>query len=65
MSELRFQITMTLDGYVTGPSHSVENPLGQGGSRTHEWAYDLKGFREMHGDQSAAPASSTTSPAPT
>ncbi|MBZ5590242.1 MAG: dihydrofolate reductase family protein [Acidobacteriia bacterium] len=50
MSKLRLQITMTLDGYVAGPNQSVENPLGEGGMRIHDWARKLKGFREMHGD---------------
>jgi dihydrofolate reductase len=50
MSKLRFQITMTLDGYVAGPDQSVKNPLGEGGFRIHDWAVRLKGFRELHGD---------------
>lgn len=50
MSKLRFQITMTLDGYVAGPNQSVENPLGEGGMRIHDWVFKLKGFREMQGD---------------
>jgi dihydrofolate reductase len=50
MSKLRFQITMTLDGYVAGPNQSVENGLGEGGERMHDWVYNLKTFREMHGD---------------
>ena len=51
MSKLRFQITMSLDGYVAGPNQSQENGLGEGGERLHEWVYNLKTFREMHGDQ--------------
>jgi len=50
MSKLRFQITMTLDGYVAGPNQSVENPLGEGVGPLHDWLYSLKTFREMHGD---------------
>jgi len=50
MSKLRFNITMTLDGYVAGPSQSVENPLGEGADHLHDWAVKLKTFREMHGD---------------
>ncbi len=50
MSKLRFQITMTLDGYIAGPNQSVEHALGEGGERLHDWAYNLKFFREMHGD---------------
>ena len=50
MGKLRFQITMTLDGYIAGPNQSVANPLGEGGSKIHEWVRKLKSFREMFGD---------------
>lgn len=49
MSRLRFKISMSLDGFVAGPSQSVENPLGLGGMRLHEWAFALAAFRRMHG----------------
>ena len=39
---------MSLDGYVAGPSQSVDNPLGIGGMRPHEWAFALAIFREQH-----------------
>ncbi len=52
MAKLRFQITMTLDGYVAGPNQSVENPLGEGGLRMHEWAFKLKTFHERVGGTS-------------
>jgi dihydrofolate reductase len=32
---------MSLDGFVAGPSQSVENPLGIGGTRLREWAVKL------------------------
>jgi hypothetical protein len=35
-------ITMSLDGFITGPNDSVEAPLGEGGDRIHEWVYDLR-----------------------
>ena len=49
MSKLRFKISMSLDGYVAGPSQSVENPLGIGGRRLHEWAFQLAVFRALLG----------------
>ena len=49
MSKLRFKISMSLDGYVAGPSQSVENPLGIGGMRLHEWVFPLAAWRRMHG----------------
>jgi dihydrofolate reductase len=39
---------MSLDGYVAGPSQSVDNPLGIGGTRLHEWAFALAIFRDQH-----------------
>jgi dihydrofolate reductase len=46
---LRFNITMSLDGYVAGPNQSVTNPLGEGGERLHEWALATRSARAMHG----------------
>src|SRR5262245_31942276 len=49
MSRVRFRISMSLDGFVAGPSQSVENPLGMGGMRLHQWAFPLAIWRSMHG----------------
>jgi dihydrofolate reductase len=49
MSKLRFRISMSIDGFVAGPHQSVENPLGVGGMRLHEWVFPLAAFRETHG----------------
>jgi dihydrofolate reductase len=40
---------MSLDGFVAGPNQSVENPLGVGGMRLHEWAFALEAWRAPHG----------------
>lgn len=50
MSRLRFNITMTLDGYVAGPNQSVEHPLGEGTDHLHDWLFRSRTFREMHGE---------------
>ena len=49
MSRLRLRISMSLDGFVAGPNQSVDNPLGIGGMRLHEWVFPLRVWREMHG----------------
>jgi len=49
MPKLRFRISMSLDGFVAGPNQSVDNPLGIGGMRLHEWAFALAIFRDQHG----------------
>jgi dihydrofolate reductase len=32
-------MTMSLDGFVAGPSQSRENPVGVGGGRLHQWIF--------------------------
>jgi dihydrofolate reductase len=49
MGKVFAEITVSLDGYVAGPNPTLEEPLGQGGDKLHEWAYPLKSFREPHG----------------
>ncbi len=49
MSRFRFQISISLDGFVAGPNPSVENPLGEGGEQLHEWVIKLEVWRRSHG----------------
>jgi dihydrofolate reductase len=51
MSKLRLRISMSLDGFVAGPSQSVDDPLGIGGMRLHQWVFPLKVWRAEHGLQ--------------
>lgn len=46
---LRFEISISLDGYVAGPNQSEEHPLGEGGEGLHEWVVKLAAWREAHG----------------
>ncbi len=49
MTRLTLNITMSLDGFVAGPNQTLEQPLGDGGERIHEWMVGLASFRERHG----------------
>jgi len=49
MSSTTCQISVSLDGFVAGPNQSVENPLGEGGMRLHDWGLATHGWREQHG----------------
>ena len=49
MGKLTLDITMSLDGFIAGPNASLENPLGEGGMRLHEWAFAAQSWREQHG----------------
>jgi dihydrofolate reductase len=54
MTKLRLNITMSLDGYVAGPTQSVSNPLGERGEQLHEWAFATRTFRAVHGMEGGA-----------
>lgn len=49
MAKLTFEISMSLDGFVAGPNQTLEEPLGEGGERLHEWVVGLASWREPHG----------------
>ncbi len=49
MPKVRFEISISLDGYVAGPNQSEEHPLGEGGMQLHEWVFPLAAWREPHG----------------
>ena len=49
MSKLRFNISMSLDGYTAGPQQSTKHPLGMGGERLHQWVVPLAAWRSPHG----------------
>ena len=40
MSTVIAHMSMSLDGFVAGPDQSLENPLGVGGIRLHQWHFD-------------------------
>jgi dihydrofolate reductase len=40
MSQVIVDITMSLDGYVTGPGADLDHGLGIGGEPLHTWAFD-------------------------
>lgn len=49
MTKVVADISMSLDGFVTGPDDSPEQGLGAGGERLHEWVYELAAWRQPHG----------------
>lgn len=44
-----FDISISLDGYITGPHQTADEPLGRGGDALHDWsmADDPAGRREV------------------
>jgi dihydrofolate reductase len=51
MSKVRFQVAVSLDGFLAGPDQSEENPLGIGGEALHEWMFELRIWQRMHGEK--------------
>jgi dihydrofolate reductase len=49
MTQVKGEISMSLDGFVAGPHQTLEQPLGEGGELLHEWVVALASFRERHG----------------
>src|SRR5688500_2183876 len=42
VSNVVCDISMSLDGFITGPNVRVGNGLGDGGERLHDWMFDAK-----------------------
>lgn len=59
MARLRFQISISLDGFVAGPNPSREQPLGEGGEALHEWVVKLAAWRGPHGREGGEVNAST------
>jgi dihydrofolate reductase len=51
MAKVTSQISMSLDGYVAGPNQSLDNPIGEGGMRLHEWVFATDTWNEQHGQE--------------
>jgi len=54
MGSVTCQISISLDGFVAGPNQSLENPLGVGGMRLHQWVFETASWREQHGQAGGA-----------
>jgi dihydrofolate reductase len=59
MAKVRFQIAVSLDGYMAGPEQSEANPLGTGGMDLHQWMFDLEAWREGMGQEGGEVNAST------
>jgi dihydrofolate reductase len=52
MPKLRVHnFAISVDGYGAGPSQSLDNPLGAGGQRLHEWVFATHYGRRMIGEE--------------
>ncbi|HSJ94268.1 MAG TPA: dihydrofolate reductase family protein [Gaiellaceae bacterium] len=49
MGLIAIDVSVSVDGFVAGPNATLEEPLGEGGERLHEWIFGLDAWRERHG----------------
>jgi len=59
VDKLKFQVSVSVDGFVAGPNQSEEHPLGEGGMALHEWVFKLAAWRRPHGREGGEVNAST------
>jgi dihydrofolate reductase len=59
MAKLRFEVSVSVDGFIAGPNPSEADPLGEGGMQLHEWAFKLAAWRKPHGREGGEVNAST------
>jgi len=48
MTKLRVAcFSVSIDGFAAGPNQNLENPMGTGGMRLHEWVFPTATFQQM------------------
>jgi hypothetical protein len=52
------EMSMSLDGFVTGPDVGPEEPMGRGGERLHDWMFEGRSDAEI---ERSRPSTSGTS----
>lgn len=52
MARLRVHnFTISLDGYAAGPRQRLDEPLGEGGRRLHEWIFETRSMHDIQGQE--------------
>jgi dihydrofolate reductase len=51
MSHVTCHIAISLDGFVAGPNQSMDDPIGEGGMRLHQWVFKTDSWRATHGEE--------------
>jgi len=49
VSQVTGHIAISLDGFVAGPNQSLENPIGEGGMRLHQWMFKTESWLAQEG----------------
>jgi dihydrofolate reductase len=59
VAKFRFQVSISIDGFIAGPNPSEDDPLGKGGMQLHQWAFKLAAWRGPHGQEGGEVNAST------
>lgn len=51
MSRVTSRIAISLDGFAAGPNQSLENPIGEGGMRLHQWMFVTESWLRQEGQE--------------
>lgn len=49
MSRVNCHQSISLDGFSAGPNQSLDNPIGEGGLRLHQWVFETDTWRRSQG----------------
>src|SRR5260370_35251946 len=49
MGKVTSQISISMDGFGAGPNQSLDNPIGKGGMRLHDWLFPTSSWRRQQG----------------
>jgi hypothetical protein len=60
MARVICDMSMSVDGYVTGPNDSRENPFGDGAEMLHDWIFSTR--RPTRTGPSCRTCSTTSAP---
>lgn len=47
MSIVTCHQSISVDGFTAGPNQTLDNPIGEGGMRLHEWMFETAAWRRM------------------
>ena len=50
------QISISLDGFVAGPNQSLDDPIGEGGMRLHQWLFETNAWSTAQGLEPRPPS---------
>lgn len=56
---VKFQVAVSLDGFMAGPDQSVEVPMGVGGEDLHRWMFGLEVWLRLEGEAGGVVNAST------